>query len=80
MISFARILILDPALLSIAPSAQHLGCVSNWFHMELFEDLCNRNEASPLPGPFQKDSMESERQLDELCPPLFLLELFHSPE
>ena len=69
MTSFARILILDLALLSILRNAQHLGCVSISFHMELFEELCNRNEASPLPGPFQKDSVESERQLDELCPP-----------
>ena len=23
--------------------------------MELFEELCKQNEASPLPGPFQKD-------------------------
>ena len=80
MISFARILILDPALLSIVPNTQHLDCVSIWFHMQLFEELCNRNDESPLPGPFQKDSMESERQLDELCPPLFLLEEVHSPE
>ena len=70
MISFARVLILDLALLSIFPNTQHLGCVSIWFHLELFEKLCSRNEASPL----------LERQLDERCPPLFLQELFHSPE
>ena len=66
MISFARILILYLALLSILPNTQHLGCVSIMFHMELFDELCNRNEASPLPGPFREDSMESQRQLDEL--------------
>ena len=76
MISFARIAILDPALLSIVPNTQHLGCVSISVHVELFEEQC-RSEASPLPGPFQKDSMVSERQFEELCPPLFLLELFH---
>ena len=48
--------------------------------MEPFKELCNRNEASPLQGPSQQDSMESERQLNELRPPLVLLELFHSPE
>ena len=52
MISLATILILDLALLSILPSTLHLGCVSIWFHVELFEELCNRNEVSPLPGPF----------------------------
>ena len=80
MMWFVRIRILDLALLSILPNTQHFGCFSIWFHIELFEELCNRNEASPLPRPFQKDSMESERQLDELCPPLSSLELFHSPE
>ena len=69
MISFAKIAILDPTLLSIVPNTQHLGCVFFWFHKVLFEELCNRNQASPLSGPFQKDSMESERQLGELCPP-----------
>ena len=80
MMSFARIRILDFAFLSILPNTLHLVALSIWFLMELFEELCYRNEASPLPGPLQKDSMESERQLDELCPPLSSLELFHSPE
>ena len=71
MISFARIAILDPALSSIVPNTQHFGCVSNEFHMELSEELCKRNEASPLPGPFQKDSVVSERLLGELCLLLF---------
>ena len=46
MLSFARILILDPALPQLVPNTQHLDCVSIWFHMELFEELCNQNEAS----------------------------------
>ena len=69
MISFARILVLDPALLSIVRNTKHLGCVSVWCHMELFEELCSRNEAFRLLVPFQKGSMESEILLDELCPP-----------
>ena len=36
MISFTRISILDPALLLIVPNTQHLGRVSNEFHVELF--------------------------------------------
>ena len=68
--AFARIATLDPALSSIEPNFQHFGCVSNEFHMELFEELCNRNEASPLPGPFQKDSAVLERLLGEPCPSL----------
>ena len=74
MISFARILILDPALLLIEPNTQHLGCASIWFQMELFEELCDGNEASLLPGPFSVfvlSSLESARisvsRQDEMC-------------
>ena len=34
--------------------------------MELFEELCNRNEVSPLPGPLQKDSVVLEILLGEI--------------
>ena len=82
MISFARIAVLEPALLSIVPNTntQHIGCISNWFHMELFEELFNRSEAAPLPGLFQKDLVVLERLLGEPCPSLSLPELIHSPE
>ena len=79
MISFARILILDLVLLSIVLNTQYIGCVPIWFHMELFEELCNRSEAFLLAGPFQEDLRVSERQFDVLCPPLFLLDLFPIP-
>ena len=51
MNSFARITILDPAILSVVPNMQHWGCTFK--NMELFEELCNRTNASPLPDPVQ---------------------------
>ena len=78
--AFARIAILDPALSTIVPNIQHLGCVSNEFHKVLCEELCNQNEASPPPGPFQKDSVVWERLRVELCPSPCLPELLHFPK
>ena len=42
----------------------------NWPKLE---ELCNRNGASSLPGAFQMDQIDSARQVDELCPPLFTI-------
>ena len=64
MISFARILFLN---------TQHLGCVSNWFHMELFEELCNRkwgfSSSGSLPKRFNGVRKTAWRALSSSFPP-----------
>ena len=58
-----------------------VGYDCKWLNLPelLSEELCNQNDASP-PGPFQEDSVVSERLLVELYPSPLLLEFFHSPE
>ena len=47
IISFARNVILDPALSAIVPNINHFHCVSNEFHMGLVRPFSSRNYSTP---------------------------------
>ena len=56
MILFARIAILDPALLTILPYIPHLDCASNMFDNVPVEEQCDQNEVLLLPDHIRMDS------------------------
>ena len=79
MTSSARIPILDPALLTIAPTIPHFGRVFNELREVLSVERCNHHEVLLPPGHFEKDSLVLERLPDGLYLSPFLPETIHFP-